>query len=172
MDASRDKAVINQKGLYVQPGKDTFISITGEKISTTPEAIKIFNPTQRQCYTDDEFYFKGVSINDITKIHKNATIKCDLVILVIFTIFHNWIKIVDFSVMAYFWASISNLFWRYHIWTYPKYFKRKNGHRYSIDNCFYESYLEHVIQECKCLPFILTWKTNLNLPRCRYAQLL
>ena len=91
MDASRDKAVINQKGLYVQPGKDTFISITGEKISTTPEAIKIFNPTQRQCYTDDEFYFKGVSINDITKIHKNATI---------FTIFHNWIKIVDFSLMA------------------------------------------------------------------------
>ena len=49
-----------------------------------------------------------------------------------------------------------------------KHFRTEYGLRYSIGNCFYESYMEKVIEKCKCIPFIVTWETNLNLPKCRY----
>ena len=48
-----------------------------------------------------------------------------------------------------------------------KHFQITDGFRYSIDNCFYESFLERVVEECKCIPFLVTWEIGVNLPKCR-----
>ena len=48
-----------------------------------------------------------------------------------------------------------------------KHFRNKTGHRYSIDNCLYESLVERIIESCNCTPFIVTWNISFQLPKCR-----
>ena len=52
-----DKAIINQRGFYVRPGTVNLVSLKGEGIITTEDAIRRFDPDLRQCYRDDEFNF-------------------------------------------------------------------------------------------------------------------
>ena len=47
------------------------------------------------------------------------------------------------------------------------YLTNENGYRYSIDNCLYEAVLGKVLEECKCIPFFVTVKINVSLPKCR-----
>ena len=46
---NRDKAVINQKGMYIQPGKETMVSIKGRDIFYTYPASR-HNVNIRKCY--------------------------------------------------------------------------------------------------------------------------
>ena len=45
---------------------------------------------------------------------------------------------------------------------YFKYMNWVDGFRYSMQNCLYESVLEHIIDHCKCVPAFANFKLNIE----------
>ena len=45
---------------------------------------------------------------------------------------------------------------------YFKYMNWADGFRYSMQNCLYESVLEHIIDHCKCVPAFANFKLNIE----------
>ena len=45
---------------------------------------------------------------------------------------------------------------------YFKYMNWADGFRYSMQNCLYESVLEHIIDHCKCVPAFANFKLNID----------
>ena len=56
---------------------------------------------------------------------------------------------------------------------YLKYMNWAEGFRYSMQNCLYESVLEHVIDNCKCIPSLANFKliTEPMLTKCQGKDL-
>ena len=56
---NRDKAIVNQKGFFVQPGTVNLIPLIPEKTVTSSVVISRFSPPDRQCYDNaNEFPFE------------------------------------------------------------------------------------------------------------------
>jgi hypothetical protein len=53
-----------------------------------------------------------------------------------------------------------------------KYLRSDAGFRYSMQNCLYESVLQHIIENCKCAPYFLNFriKKGLNLNKLSVCQ--
>ena len=53
-----------------------------------------------------------------------------------------------------------------------KYFTRSQGYHYSMENCLYESVLERILDECRCIPnFVSVTLEGLNYSECRGTDL-
>ena len=51
-----------------------------------------------------------------------------------------------------------------------KYMNWAEGFRYSMQNCLYESVLEHTIDHCKCIPSLVNFKLNITKPTLTLCQ--
>ena len=55
---SRDKAIVNQKGFFVQPGTVNLVPLIAERTETDEVVLSRFKPQDRQCYqSSEEFPF-------------------------------------------------------------------------------------------------------------------